>query len=239
MKKYITIALLAGSVSACASAPSLPNGVTPPAGPYTSVTNVADQQSYIPNTPGQDNPSLWETSPTSLLSFGQAKDVGDLLTVIVEMDDQASLQNSLSRSRSSSENLALDAFFGLPEWAATVLPGGASISPAVDIDRESDLQGNGSINRAERVAFQLASRVVGVEHNGNLIIQGYQETRISNEIRYLTVTGVIRVQDITRDNTVTYEKIAEAQISYISTGSATGSVNRGLVPKVLDKVLPF
>ena len=239
MKTYFSIAALSVSTVACSSVPSLPQDVMPPSRPYTSTENMDIRSSYVAETSNTGNPSLWATSPTSLLSFGRAKDVGDLLTVIVEMDDQASLQNSLTRSRSSSENLALDAFFALPEWAATVLPGGASLSPAVDIDRASDLQGNGSINRAERVAFRLASRVVGVEPNGNLIIQGYQETRVSNEVRYLTVAGVIRVQDITRGNTVSYEKIADAQISYISTGAATGSVNRGFVPKVLDRVLPF
>lgn len=238
MKHYIASPLATIFMVGCASSP----GMYPPAGPMP-VVPTAQQATITPSTdyvqPGEQNPSLWATTPTSLLSFGRAKDVGDLLTVIVEMDDQASLQNSLSRSRNSSENLELEALFGLPEWAATVLPGGATLSPAVDIGRGSDMQGSGSINRAERVAFRLASRVVGVEPNGNLVIQGYQQTRISNEVRYLTVSGVIRVQDITRTNTIDYDKIADAQISYISSGLATGPMNRKLLPRVLDTVIPF
>ena len=239
MKIQFCAAIVSLFLAACSSTPHPGANIATTMIPYAKPENPVDRRTYIPETPQTNSPSLWATSPTALLSFGRAKDVGDLLTVIVEMDDQASLQNSLSRSRSSSENLELEALFGLPEWAATVLPGAASLTPAIDIGRDSDLQGAGSINRAERVAFRLASRVVGVEQNGNLIIQGYQETRISNEVRYLTVSGVIRVQDITRGNTVSYEKIADARISYISTGAATGAVRRGIVPKVLDTVNPF
>jgi flagellar L-ring protein precursor FlgH len=169
----------------------------------------------------------------------RAKEIGDLLTVVVEMNDQASLQNSLSRSRNSNDDLNVDALLGLPEWANGVLPGGASLSPGVDINRSSDLNGSGAVRRAEKITFRLASRVVGVEPNGNLVIQGYQQTRVSNEVRYLTVSGVIRAQDITRTNTVTYEKIADAQLAYVSEGVATGSVQRAAVPRLLDKVLPF
>lgn len=239
MKAFLFLPLSPLFAVACVSSPPLHQSIATTLIPHAMPENPVDRRTYIPETPLADSPSLWVTSPTALLSFGRAKDVGDLLTVVVEMDDQASLQNSLSRTRSSSENLELEAFFGLPEWATTILPGGAGLSPAIDIGRDSDLQGTGSVNRAERVAFRLASRVVGVEQNGNLIIQGYQETRISNEVRYLTISGVIRVQDINRDNTISYEKIADARISNISMGAATSAVKRGIVPKVLDTVNPF
>lgn len=239
MRSYILLSILAVSTTACASAPQPGHNVAMSAIPYSAPENPVDRRVYVPETPETRNPSLWATSPTALLSFGRAKDVGDLLTVIVEMDDQATLQNNLTRSRRSNENLEVEAFFGLPEWAAGILPGAASLAPAIDVGRNSELQGNGLVNRAERVEFRLASRVVGVEPNGNLIIQGYQETRISNEVRYLMISGVIRVQDITRRNTVSYEVIADAKISYISTGAATGSVRSGFIPKALDTVNPF
>lgn len=189
--------------------------------------------------PSSETASLWDTSAESLLSMRRAKNVGDLLTVVVEMNDQASLQNSLSRSRNSNENANVNALLGLPQWANGVLPGGASVSPAVDMNRTSNVNGSGAVNRAEKITFTLASRVVGVEPNGNLIIEGFQQTQVSNEVRYLSVSGVIRAQDITRENTVTYDKIADAQLSYLSDGEATGAINRGIVPKVVDKVLPF
>lgn len=187
----------------------------------------------------EDSASLWTTAPNALLGMRRAKDVGDLLSVVVDMNDQASLQSSLSRNRSTNEQMNLGALLGLPQWANGVLPGGATLSPAVDYDRSSALTGDGSVNRAEQVTFRLSARVVGVEPNGNLVIAGYQQTQVSDEVRYLTVSGVIRAQDITRTNTVSYEKIADANLSYLSQGEAMAGIKRGLVPKVLERVLPF
>ncbi|MEQ9316092.1 MAG: flagellar basal body L-ring protein FlgH [Henriciella sp.] len=182
---------------------------------------------------------MWTTSANSLLSMRRAKAVGDLLTVIVEMDDRASMQNSLQRQRGTNADFNIDALFGLPEWANGVLPGGATVSPGIDYSRNQALSGNGAINRAEKVTFTLAARVIGLEPNGNLIIQGYQQTRVSNEVRVLTVQGVIRSQDITRTNTVTYDKIADAQLAYVSSGEATAAIESGRVPKLLETIVPF
>lgn len=207
---------------------------------YRPVLNktAAAQTIDVPE-PEEQTASLWGTTANTLLSMRRAKEVGDLLTVVVEMNDQASLQNSLTRSRNSSDDMNVNALLGLPEWANGVLPGGATLSPGVDINRTSALNGSGAVNRAEKITFQLASRVVAVEANGNLVIEGYQETRVSNEVRYLTVSGVIRAQDITRTNTVTYEKIADAQLAYVSEGIATGSVKSAAIPTLIDKYSPF
>lgn len=192
-----------------------------------------------PEDPTRQSASLWDTSPRALLGMRRAKEVGDLLTVVVEMNDQASLQSSLSRSRSSDNDLSVNALFGLPDLAGAALPAGASLSPAIDYGRSSALNGSGTVNRAEQVAFTLGARVVGVEPNGNLIIQGYQQTRVSNEVRYLAVSGVVRTQDITRTNTVSYEKIADANITYVSEGEAIGPVKRGAATKFIDWIVPF
>lgn len=237
MKLTACTALLAISVAGCASqgAPG------PTASMYDQRVAIPPQQQAVAPHSHEtgDSASLWATTSSSLLSMRRATEVGDLLTVIVEMNDQADLQNSLTRSRSSSEDTSVNALLGLPEWANGVLPGGASLSPGVDMERNSNLNGSGAVRRAEKVTFTLACRVVGIEPNGNLIIEGYQQTRVSNEVRYLTVSGVIRSQDITRTNTVSYEKIADANLAYVSKGEATGRIQRGTVPKVLDKVLPF
>ena len=235
MKHLYSISLLAAAVSACASSPHKGAEVVPPRfEPYTGPwAHTAAPEPKAPSA------SLWETSPDALLSLRRAKEVGDLLTVVVEMNDQASLRNSLTRSRDSSENMNIDAFLGLPDLAGALLPNGASLSPAYDYGRNSNLSGSGAVNRAEKVTFTLAARVVAVEPNGNLVIQGYQQTQVSNEVRYLTVSGVIRAQDITRTNTVTYEKIADAQIAYVSSGEATSAPEMKAVPKLLDRFNPF
>lgn len=235
MKRISSLSLAAFALTACASSPHGNVELAPAqfdtyTGPWaTDVSDVAKAE----------NASLWATSSDSLLSMRRAKDVGDLLTVVVEMNDKASLQSSLTRNRDSSEDMNIDSFLGLPEWANGVLPGGASLSPAYEYDRNSNLNGSGAVNRAEKVTFTLAARVVGIEPNGNLVIRGYQQTQVSNEVRYLTVAGVIRAQDITRTNTVSYEKIADAQIAYVSSGEATANTEMKAIPKLLDRYNPF
>ncbi len=235
MKRFTSLSLAALAVTACASSPGENIELAPAKfetyqGPWASEASIDSKP---------ENASLWATSSDSLLSMRRAKDIGDLLTVLVEMNDQASLQSSLSRTRDSSEDMEVNSFLGLPEWANGVLPGGASLSPAYDFNRNSDLNGSGAVNRAEKVTFTLAARVVGVEPNGNLIIRGYQQTQVSNEVRYLTVSGVIRAQDITRTNTVSYEKIADAQLAYVSSGEATANTELKAIPKLLDRYNPF
>ncbi|MGB3625015.1 MAG: flagellar basal body L-ring protein FlgH, partial [Henriciella sp.] len=226
MKTLISTSLIALGLTACASAPDQQVAAMPQ--PPQLVPVATEVQT---TAPASETNSLWTTSANSLLSMRRAKAVGDLLTVIVEMDDRASMQNSLSRNRGTNADFNVNALFGLPEWANGVLPGGATVSPGIDYSRNQALSGNGAINRAEKVTFTLAARVIGLEPNGNLIIQGYQQTRVSNEVRVLTVQGVIRSQDITRTNMVTYDKIADAQLAYVSSGEATAAVESGRVPK--------
>ncbi|NQY39568.1 MAG: flagellar basal body L-ring protein FlgH [Henriciella sp.] len=228
--------MVAVSLSACAtgSTPDAQEMVAHEAPTYWAQT----EPNYTKETHAT-SASLWTTAPNALLGMRRAKDVGDLLTVVVDMNDQASMQSSLSRNRQTNEQFNIAALLGLPQAAGGFLPNGASLSPAIDYDRASGVTGDGSLNRAEQVTFRLSARVVGVEPNGNLVIAGYQQTQVSDEVRYLTVSGVIRAQDITRTNTVSYEKIADANLSYLSRGETQAGIKRGMVPKILEKVLPF
>jgi flagellar L-ring protein precursor FlgH len=234
MKTLLSLPFVALAAAACASSAQPAPEFAPPA-PYAGYPGAVPE----PVDPDAQNASLWTTTPTALLSMRRAKEVGDLLTVVVEMNDQASVQSSLSRSRDSSDDMSVNAMFGLPEWANGVLPGGASLSPGLDVARNSSQNGAGAVRRAEKVTFTLAARVVGVEPNGNLIIQGYQQSRVSNEVRYLTVSGVIRAQDVTRMNTVTYDKIADAKLAYVSNGDAASAADRKVGTKIIDKIIPF
>lgn len=234
MKTLFSMPLAALAAAACASSAQTAPEFAPPM-PYAGYPGAVPE----PADPNIQNASLWETAPTALLSMRRAKEVGDLLTVVVEMNDQASLQSSLTRKRASSDDMNVEAMFGLPEWANGVLPGGASLSPGLDVSRNSSQNGSGAVNRAEKVTFTLAARVVGVEPNGNLIIHGYQQTRVSNEVRYLTVSGVVRAQDITRMNAVTYDKIADAKLAYVSNGDASSATDRKVGTKIIDRVVPF
>ena len=135
MKNFISTAILATAATACASSPlsdPTPEPVPLYAGPWAGAGVDMDAVT-------EPNPSLWATSPNALLSMRRAKAVGDLLTVVVEMNDQANLKSSLSRSHGSSEDMSIDALLGLPDVLNNALPGSASVSPAIDFQRNSNM----------------------------------------------------------------------------------------------------
>lgn len=183
--------------------------------------------------------SLWSSSPKSLFGDRRASQLGDILTVVIELDEEAELENSMSTNRSNADNLGINAFFGIPEVAAKNLPTGASLSPAVDISKTHNLTGKGTISRKEKMTLRLAARVNAVLPNGYLGLIGRQEIMVNNETRHLQVTGLIRVQDISRLNTITYDKIAEARIYYGGQGNITNTVKEKSGNKLLAKILPF
>lgn len=237
MSRMFVFATCLIGVTACASTQKEVSSNVPP--PPVNLTFVPTESQGFGTPVRSLTNSLWSAAPASLLSMRRAKAVGDLLTIVVEIDDRASVQSSLSRTRDTQEGLSVGALFGLPSVADSVLPGSGTLSPGVDVNRNSTLDGSGSVNRADRATFTLAARVVGVEPNGNLIIQGYQQTQISAEVRYLSVSGVIRSQDISRNNTVSYEKIADARLTYVSDGEAADQIQRGFIPRMIDQVAPF
>jgi flagellar L-ring protein FlgH len=75
--------------------------------------------------------------------------------------------------------------------------------------------------------------------NGNLAIVGSQEMRVNYELRNLQIAGIIRREDITRENTIDYEKIAEARLVYGGRGQVYDLQQPRYGEQVLDVLLPF
>lgn len=202
--------------------------------------HVAMLSSETESWPGAGaDPSLWSGNRHSLLGDRRAMRRGDILTVVMEIDERAEISNDTSRQRGGSENLSIPDLFGLPQRAEASLPAGASMSPAVSIDSSSQSSGRGSVKRNEKLTLRLAATVVDVLPNGTLSIAGSQELRVNFELRALTVTGYVRPEDITRQNVITYDKIAAARVSYGGRGQISAIQQPRLGQQILDLVLPF
>lgn len=181
--------------------------------------------------------SLWQ--PLYLFSDRRARTVGDLLTVVIQIDDEAAMRNRTQRARNAEEDLDLGALFGIPQEIDSVLPGDLSLTAGVDLSSDTSTLGAGAIARNERIELKIAATVTGVLPNGNLAIVGSQETRVNYELRDLQIAGVIRREDITRDNTIEYEKIAEARLVYGGRGQVYELQQPRYGEQVLDVLLPF
>ena len=186
-----------------------------------------------------DDSSLWTSQRTSLLGDHRAQRSGDILTVVVEIDDQAQFSDTTGRSRSGSENMGMPSLFGIPQRLNAALPPGASSASLVSTSSSSTFNGNGSVARNEKVTLRLAVTVVEELPNGVLRIEGQQEVRVNNELRQLLISGYVRPDDISRQNEITYDKIAQAQISYGGRGLLTDAQQPRYGQQLVDQLIPF
>ncbi|MEM7722208.1 MAG: flagellar basal body L-ring protein FlgH [Pseudomonadota bacterium] len=183
--------------------------------------------------------SLWTAGRQSLLGDRRAGQRGDILTVVIEIDDSAEISNSTERSRSGSEQLSLPNLIGLPQRLDRILPEGATSAGAVDTSSSSQSNGDGSVRRNEELTLRVAATVTDVLQNGVLRIEGSQEVRVNFEIRELLVNGYVRSEDISRQNEITYDKIAGARISYGGRGQISDVQQPRYGQQIADIVLPF
>ena len=188
--------------------------------------------SAFPPQQRQGGPSLWDDGRSNLFRDASAKRVGDLVTINIAINDRAQLGNSSDRSKEAKVKNTFDFvanFFGLS-------PAGNS---ALNIESTSSAKGSGTIDRSEKIQFTIAAIVTDVLPNGNLVISGTQEFRVNFELRQIEIGGIVRPNDITRENTVAYDKIAEARISYGGRGRQSEVQQPNLVHQLYDIATPF
>lgn len=221
MKKVVAVAAL--TLTACASRQPEPE----------------DVPVELPLGRPGESASLWNQDPESLFGNRRARLVGDLLTVLVEINDEAQILNDNQRNRQSERTIEVPAAVGLPQWADRALPGDATLSPGVDISSSERTRGLGQLRRQDRVTLRLAARVTDRLPNGDLVIEGNQSVQVGNDRRQLLVSGIVRPEDISRQNTVQHDRIAEADIRYLGRGPLQGTAQRGIGHRLVDIILPF
>jgi flagellar L-ring protein FlgH len=238
--------LLAGaSLSGCNLATRLSQVGEAPA--LTPITNPTLDPRYqpvsLPMPAPQPNEyaanSLWRAGARAFFKDQRANQVGDLLTINISISDQASFSNTTSRTRSSSEGFGIDNFFGLEGQINRVLPDAADTGALVGFGNDSSHTGDGSIDRSESLDLNVAALITQVLQNGNLVVEGRQEVRVNFEVRELYLTGIVRPSDILSNNSISFEKVAEARIAYGGRGQITDMQQPRYGQQVMDAVLPF
>lgn len=187
---------------------------------------------------------LWGGETRSFFGDRRARNIGDLLTVMIDINDQAQLRNATDRSRSSTQSVDDPVFLGydskidkiLPGISENDLPTGGQI---IDLGSKSGSSGEGSIKRNETIKLRIAAVVIKVLPNGNFVIAGRQEVKVNYELRELRIAGMVRAVDINLDNTINYDKIAEARITYGGKGQLTAVQRPRIGDDFLEVVLPY
>lgn len=192
-----------------------------------------------PSAPSPYANSLWRPGSRAFLKDQRADEVGDIVTVLIDIQDSAKLSNKTSRSRVNSEDAQLPALGGFETKLAKLLPDAVDPTSLIDFASNTSNSGEGEIDRDEAISLKVAAIVTQTLPNGNLVILGRQEVRVNFEIRELLVTGVIRPEDIGSDNAVSYDKIAEARIAYGGRGHISDVQQPRYGQQLFDVVFPF
>jgi flagellar L-ring protein precursor FlgH len=171
--------------------------------------------------------------PVNFYSDQRITKVGDIVTVVIAINDKATFDNSTDRSKTANANLLVD-------WGVST--GNSQTQPSTltaGVTSTSTTQGQGNIDRQEQIQVSVAALVTEVLPNGNLVISGSQEVRVNYELRQLTVAGIVRPSDISRANTIGYDHIAEARISYGGRGRLSEVQQPSWGQEIYDFIKPF
>lgn len=183
--------------------------------------------------------SLWRPGARAFFRDQRANTIGDILTVVIDINDRAVLSNTSDRTRKTTENDQITSALGLERAAERLMPKAFNPANPINISGDSLHRGTGSINRDEKIELKVAAIVTQILPNGNLVITGRQEVRVNYEVRELLINGIVRREDIASTNTITYDKVAEARISYGGRGQITDVQQPRYGTQILDIIYPF
>jgi len=186
------------------------------------------------HTPG----SLWNSESTSMFADQKARNVGDIVTIIISENASASKQATTSTERDTNISAGIPNFFGL-ENSSLIAGSDLDLSNLVSGNFNDSFDGEGTTTRRGNLTAALTTQVIERYPNGNLKIRGGKEVMVNNEVQIIYLTGIIRTIDITAANTIPSSKILNARISYTGQGALADKQQPGWLMRTLDNVWPF
>jgi flagellar L-ring protein precursor FlgH len=213
MRRLLISLLLTIALAACAT-----DKPDPPGSPALSLVGQGLTVDRAPLPAAFTEPeirsqnSLWAHNNQGLFRDLRARKVGDVVTVTIDINDQAQFDNQSDRSRQGSAKGSFAASLGFEGFGISKKSGDASGD--FDASGSTNAKGAGSIDRSEKLHLSIAAVVTEVLPDGNLLVSGSQEVRVNHEIRVLNIAGIVRWLDIGANNVISYDKIAEARVSY-------------------------
>lgn len=245
IRTLAAVGLTVGLLSGCNTLERLSQvGEEPPLNPVDNPTHAHNYKpvsmpmpqpvtaSYKPN-------SLWRPGSRAFFKDLRANDVGDIVTIQISIDDDATISNTTNRSRTTAESTGATSLLGYENALNTILPEAVDPANLLGISGATTNNGTGTITRSEAITLSVAAVVTQVLPNGNLVVHGRQETRVNYEVRELQIAGVIRPQDISSTNQVDYNDIAEARLSYGGRGHISDFQQPRWGTQIIDVIMPF
>ena len=223
------------AISSCAS----PSAKLPPPPPkYVDDIEDINEQSSLN--------SLWSDSG-NLFEDRKARRLNDLVTINIIENFSGSGKADTDTSSESTLDYELTKFLGMNtdfslqnrDILKHLYKGGNVFEPAIKSTSKSEFKGEGDTSREGSLIATITAKVVEVMPNGNLVLEARKELTINNEKQILVLSGMARPDDISSDNIIFSNKIADAQVYYLGDGVIQDKQGPGWMVRVLDHIWPF
>ena len=180
--------------------------------------------------PKVEEGSLWSAERgMSLFTDIRAKRVGDTVTIRIVEDPEAAVSANTKTSRSS----------GLSGKLVANSTQSNGVDAAINSTLDTSYDGKGTSDRDGHVNAYITAMVINVLPNGNLFISGKRQIKVNHELQYITISGIIRPEDVTPNNEVSSTYIADARIAYSGVGPVSDNQSPGWLARILSYVWPF
>ena len=181
-------------------------------------------------TPASEARRRQTLSDVSMFTDQKARQVGDLLTVLVVERASASKQANTKTSRTSDRNGSLGSLAGIKT---------GGLGKGINLKSGSTFDGSGSTSRTDTLQATVPVIVTEVLPSGNLRVEGQRRVTVNAEKQVLIVSGIVRPHDIASNNTIQSANLAEAEIKYEGDGIVARQQKPGLISRILDFIWIF
>jgi len=221
----------------------------------SSNVNMVKEDEFIPvpeeKVSRPPTGSIWpgENAKNSLFTDNKARHVNDIITIVIDESSSGSNSADTSTGRDTKTFAGVSSFLGVDKQIARSnkdLTDGADIYtagllPSIQVGGSSknSLTGKGKTSRDGQLEAKITAKVIGVLSNGNLAIEGKRRLAINAEDQYIVISGIIRPEDITSDNVISSQYIADAKIVYTGKGVINDKMRPGWMTRIVDWTWPF
>ena len=193
-----------------------------------------------PVTPAPLPGSLWsEVGSRALIGMdGNARRVGDLITVRIEETASTTMAADTSASRDGSVDMGVTSLLGLD---TKITNANSNMGGEISLGGQTSTStnGTGSTSRTGSLQATITCDVQEVLPNGNLRIRGTKEVHVNGETQYITLEGVVRPRDILLDNTIQSDLIADSRVEYTGVGVIADKQRQGWATSAVNVLSPF
>ncbi|MCP5102913.1 MAG: flagellar basal body L-ring protein FlgH [bacterium] len=185
--------------------------------------------------------SLWRdnSSFSKMYTDPTARNINDIVTIQISETSTASNKAELTTSKKTSISMGIDNFLGLEDKMGEKVSDTFDNESMVGATTNNSNAGEGESTRESTLSAYISARVIDVMPNGNMVIEAKKEVMVNKEKQIAVLTGIIRPRDISYDNIVASNKIADMQIKFSGKGPVSAQTKRGWLSWIINTIWPF